>query len=64
MAKHCRTKQIVEKRYGLLATRLSVIEKLPAKAITDIIHVRIVELFEIIFKELGDLIDPKELGGG
>ncbi len=38
--------------------------KVTRKAITDIIHVRIVELFEIISKELGDLIDPKELGGG
>ena len=38
--------------------------KVTRKAITDIIHVRIVEVFEIISKELGDLIDPKELGGG
>ena len=34
------------------------------KAISDIIHVRVVELFEIICKELGDLLDPEELKGG
>jgi cell division protein FtsA len=38
--------------------------KVTRKAITDIIHVRIVELFEIISKELGELLDPKEMGGG
>ena len=31
---------------------------------TDIIHVRVAELFEIISKELGDLIHSSELGGG
>ena len=36
----------------------------PRKAITDIIHVRIVELFEIISKELEGLLDPDELKGG
>lgn len=34
------------------------------KAITDIIHVRIVELFEIIHKELGELLCSEELKGG
>ncbi|MFL2735818.1 MAG: cell division protein FtsA [Gammaproteobacteria bacterium] len=34
------------------------------KAITDVIHVRIVELFEIISKELEGLLDPDELKGG
>jgi len=34
------------------------------KAISDVIHVRIVELFEIISKELGALLDPDELKGG
>ncbi len=34
------------------------------KAISDVIHVRIVELFEIISKELGNLLDPAELSGG
>jgi len=38
--------------------------KVTRKAITDIIHVRIVELFEIISKEIGELLDPKEMGGG
>jgi cell division protein FtsA len=37
---------------------------IPRKAIADIIHVRTVELFEIISKELGDLLDPTELGAG
>ena len=37
---------------------------IPRKAISDVIHVRIVELFEIISKELGDLLDPDELKGG
>ena len=36
----------------------------PRKAIADIIHVRVVELFEIICKELGELLDPDELKGG
>ena len=34
------------------------------KAIADIIHVRTVELFEIISKELGQLLEPAELGAG
>ncbi len=34
------------------------------KAITDVIHVRIVELFEIIHKELGELLSPEDLKGG
>jgi cell division protein FtsA len=34
------------------------------KAISDVIHVRVVELFEIISKELGNLLDPDELKGG
>ncbi len=34
------------------------------KAISDVIHVRVVELFEIISKELGKLIDPEELKSG
>ena len=34
------------------------------KAIADIIHVRTVELFEIISKELGHLLDPADLGAG
>jgi cell division protein FtsA len=38
--------------------------KVPRKTMTDIIHVRIVELFEIISKELGDLLDTSELGAG
>ena len=37
---------------------------IPRKAISDVIHVRIVELFEIISKELGNLLDPAELSGG
>ena len=37
---------------------------IPRKAICDVIHVRIVELFEIISKELGNLLDPTELSGG
>jgi cell division protein FtsA len=37
---------------------------IPRKAITDIIHVRIVELFEIISKELEGLLEPDELKGG
>ncbi len=37
---------------------------IPRKAIADIIHVRIVELFEIIYKELGGLLYPNELGAG
>jgi len=34
------------------------------RAISDVIHVRVVELFEIIRKELGSLLDVKELRGG
>ena len=34
------------------------------KAIADIIHVRTVELFEIISKELGELLNPNDLGAG
>jgi cell division protein FtsA len=34
------------------------------KAISDVIHVRVVELFEIVSKELGNLLDPDELKGG
>ncbi|MDG1173085.1 MAG: cell division protein FtsA [Opitutales bacterium] len=34
------------------------------KAISSIIHVRVVELFEIIAKELGDFLNPEELGAG
>lgn len=34
------------------------------KAITQIIHVRVVELFEIIAKELGDFLNSKDLGAG
>ena len=34
------------------------------KAISDVIHVRVVELFEIIRKELGSLLDANELKGG
>ncbi len=34
------------------------------KAICDIIHARVVELFEIIGKELGDLLDPAEVASG
>ena len=37
---------------------------IPRKAIADIVHVRTVELFEIISKELGSLLDPAELGAG
>lgn len=37
---------------------------IPRKAITDVIHVRIVELFEIMSKELEGLLDPDELKGG
>jgi len=36
----------------------------PRKAIADIIHVRVTELFEIISKELGPLLDEDELKGG
>jgi len=38
--------------------------KIPRKAIADIIHVRTVELFEIISKELGPLLQSGELGAG
>ena len=38
--------------------------KFLAKAIADIIHVRTVELFEIISKELGPLLQAGELGAG
>jgi len=38
--------------------------KIPRKAIADIIHVRTVELFEIISKELGPLLHAGELGAG
>ena len=34
------------------------------KAISDIIHVRVVELVEIIHKELGDLLSADDLKGG
>jgi cell division protein FtsA len=34
------------------------------KAITSIVHVRVAELFEIIAKELGDLLNPDDLGAG
>ncbi len=34
------------------------------KAICDVIHVRIVELFEIISKELGELLRPEEIASG
>ena len=34
------------------------------KAISDAIHARVVELFEIIRKELGSLLDANELKGG
>jgi cell division protein FtsA len=37
---------------------------IPRKAITDVIHVRIAELFEIMSKELEGLLDPDELKGG
>ena len=36
----------------------------PRKAISDVIHVRVVELFEIIRKELGELLCPDDLKGG
>jgi len=36
----------------------------PHKSIADIIHVRIVELFEIISKELGDVLTDDVLGAG
>lgn len=36
----------------------------PQKAIADIIHVRIVELFEIISKELGEVLCEEVLGAG
>lgn len=36
----------------------------PRKAISDVIHVRVVELFEIISRELGNLLNPEQLGGG
>ena len=34
------------------------------KAICDVIHARVVELFEIITKELGQLLDPEEIASG
>ena len=37
---------------------------IPRKAISDVIHVRIAELFEILVKELDGLLDPDELKGG
>ena len=37
---------------------------IPRKAISEIIHVRIVELFEIIRKEIEPLLDENELRGG
>ncbi len=36
----------------------------PRRAIADVIHVRIAELFEIISKELGPLLSPDNLQGG
>ena len=36
----------------------------PRKAIADVVHVRIAELFEIISKELGPLLKPENLQGG
>ena len=36
----------------------------PRKAIADVIHVRVAELFEIICKELGALLNENELKGG
>ena len=36
----------------------------PRKAIADVIHVRVAELFEIISKELGPLLNADELKGG
>jgi cell division protein FtsA len=36
----------------------------PRKAIADVIHVRVAELFEIICKELGPLLKPENLQGG
>jgi cell division protein FtsA len=36
----------------------------PRKAIADVVHVRIAELFEIICKELGPLLKPENLQGG
>ena len=36
----------------------------PRRAIADVIHVRIAELFEIISKELGPLLSPENLQGG
>jgi len=38
--------------------------KVPRKTMTDIIHVRVVELFEIISKELGELLISSDLGAG
>ena len=34
------------------------------KAICDVIHARVVELFEIITKELGELLEPEEIASG
>ncbi len=36
----------------------------PRKAIADVVHVRIAEMFEIISKELGPLLKPENLQGG
>ena len=36
----------------------------PRKAIADVVHVRVAELFEIISKELGPLLKPENLQGG
>ena len=36
----------------------------PRKAIADVVHVRVVELFEIISKELGPLLKAENLNGG
>jgi cell division protein FtsA len=49
---------------GSLVIKPSGIEPSPAKAIADVVHVRIAELFEIICKELGPLLKPENLQGG
>ena len=49
---------------GLSETKRLVIVPSPRKAIADVVHVRVAELFEIISKELGPLLKPENLQGG
>ena len=54
----------VDQQLWIIGNKTIGDRKVPRKTMTDIIHVRVAELFEIISKELGDLIHSSELGGG